>query len=163
MIVVYLLIGAVLGSLSTAIYFNHRQETEQGARVAGMPQAYTRMYTYALQRFSKSSIPRLRQTHTITSSQKRLLVMLSESSELVGMVRSMVKEPQHLLPNFLIDMDHTEFDRNGCIELWVHVSDDVSEVYYIPEKNVGLLASILGDMNSVFAKQISIITQGTAE
>ncbi|QXO10030.1 hypothetical protein pEaSNUABM37_00069 [Erwinia phage pEa_SNUABM_37] len=163
MIIVYILIGAVLGSLGTVVYLNHQREARLSRDMETAPQAYADFYRQILEKFSNPSIPRLRQTSTLSHDQKDLLQVLNESSGIVADVRSMVRVPKHLLPNFLIDTENTEFDRNGCVELWVHISDDVSEVYYLSSTNLSILTDVLNRANMTFERQLMIIAKGSEQ
>lgn len=163
MIIVYILIGAVLGSLGTVVYLSRQREARLSRDMETTPQAYADFYRQILEKFSQPSIPRLRQTVTLSRDQKDLLDVLNESCGIVAGVREMVRIPKHLLPNFLIDTEHTEFDRNGCVELWVRISDDVSEVYYLSSTQITILTDVLNRANVLFERQLMIIAQGDRE
>lgn len=160
---VYLVIGAVLGAIATAVYFNHDQEKKQAEIVERAPMSFAQMYAYTLERFSNPSIPRLRQTHTLLRGQRDLLDVLGEAGGIVERVRMLSKQPEHLLPKFLVNLHDTEFDRNGCVELWVDVSDDVSEVYYLRGEHLPVVVNVLSNINATFNKQLVVMTKGIVE
>ena len=156
----YLLIAVVLGSLGTIVYFNYAQEKKHAEILKQAPMSFAQMYAFTLERFSNPSITRSQPSNTLLWTQKNLLQALGEAGELVEQVRSISKQPEHLLPRFLVNLNDTVFDRNGCVELWVDVADDVSEVYYLGGEHLSLITDLLRHANSTFNKQLESMTKG---
>jgi hypothetical protein len=156
-----LVLGLVIGGVSVAIYYNHKREKEWAARSEFAPMSFAQIYAYTCDKFSQPGILRLRQTHTLTRAQKELLAVLGDSTDIVEAVREMSRFAKEGLPKFAIDFERTEFDRNGNVELWVDVSDDVSEVYYFPSERLSVITDVINTINLSLNKQLLIMTKGT--
>lgn len=152
---VYWMIG-LLAVLAGVVSIPYHRDKRKRVRHIKTFQYFMEQYLTTLHTYSKTTVPRLRDTTTLSRSQKRLQEGLVLYDDQLYALYALVFGPTTDVVLYLRTANII-FDRNGSVELWMNLSETTEEILYYPEEHLKYLNVALDNLNQAIDAQIQLI------